>query len=349
MPVTVTHLPSGPTAGAVRVGSTVSGKTFSEMVLLANYLNGHGTQVIPNHSPNIRINNGNDRTMHYRIKRVYASTRTIWTLQIRSTSTSSAAVAQVSVNGGTAVDYTVSGAGSSYVAIEHQELITRSESEAEITLKIKASVGSIVVQSIGAYDLPRTVLEENSAGDYGIEINTVTPRQPIFENGIRSIEGLADATSSLITRARRTSAFQYALPDDSTIASPETGPLKFSSVGPTNCFLVHPPFLGRKLYNTDTLRTLSCRIYASTDAGTSASFDIATTNGATGTITLGVASAIGWYPSTAGAAATFDVDCEDLSTAHGLRSTRWDDVTFSVTRTAGAGNIYIYSISVWEA
>jgi len=42
------------------------------------------------------------------------------------------------------------------------------------------------------------------------------------------------------------------------------------------------------------------------------------------------------------------VDTEDQTTADGRRSTRWDEVTFTFNRTAGAGTLYVAGRTIVE-
>jgi hypothetical protein len=42
------------------------------------------------------------------------------------------------------------------------------------------------------------------------------------------------------------------------------------------------------------------------------------------------------------------VDCEDLSTATGLQSATWDELTCDSRRSAGAGTVYVAGWIVYE-
>jgi hypothetical protein len=56
-----------------------------------------------------------------------------------------------------------------------------------------------------------------------------------------------------------------------------------------------------------------------------------------------------WLPSTAGAAATFAAECEDNTSSTGLQSGAYDEHTFEFRRTAGAGEVWIATVSVFDA
>ena len=226
----------------------------------------------------------------------------------------------------------------------YEDVTSATSTEYQAGIRVEAlGATSCTVAAAGLEEVQRAVLGLDST-DLGTDLNTEVFREPIradSNTGIYGVAAVATDSSSVFSRG----LFGWATNNDTT------GSAFSTTAGPTNVFQLDVPILVPKLYSGDTTGTASWRALCITSAS-GVSADVQVTNNSTATTTTIAVptsshSAWAWYPSTAGAPSTFSVDCTDVSDDDGLQGGAFNDLTFSVTRTGGAGTIYVAGISVF--
>ena len=319
---------------------SVRGVTWIDAARLQCWLAGRGSMEVPSHAPMVTIAASGSSTFAYRVAPRYQTCRYAYSVCV-SAAAPDATRPLVNIGG---TDYTIPcrprrEATPITICLD---AASQSTSERTLSLEIKAPSGyAIDVESIGIEALPRTLIEVD-ANDLGIDRMTLGSRSPIYVTSLAT--NLLGRQNDLRNACRRVGMFQHSVGTDSpwtiTTASPSWEALLTTGIG----------ILGRQLYSTDTTRTLSWRVYAKCSDGTTAgSIRINNDSGtAASTITI-PAGTTGWTWLPAANPGTFSADCEDNTTATGLRGGAYDDHTSEVQRTAGAGSVQIASISVFEA
>jgi hypothetical protein len=203
-----------------------------------------------------------------------------------------------------------------------------------------AGLNNTSVKSIAVYEVPRAYLEQTASAG-GIDTTALAAGQPITA---ASVEALADALAD-DTFGTRTLAF-HAVPysDGSstitTYATASTSATFAAVVGGDGV-----PVLARKKRVGDTTRTVKARCYGWVSSGaTTGQFRVTSSvNGASSAVTFTNPT-----PAWSNEITDLVVDCEDLSTATGLQSATWDELTCESRRFAGVGTVYVAGWIVYE-
>jgi hypothetical protein len=199
------------------------------------------------------------------------------------------------------------------------------------------SAGSVTVQTIGVYELPRAFLP-TTASSVGVHETSCIADQPIHENTSTadkfSIQAVWEQVRDASTLCRRQKMFDWFNPGGVT-ATVST----FS--GTSNVFHVDPAIQNR-LLGTLTARDASFTTYALvTGGGAIGEVRVTMASGATATITVTNTTAA-WATPT-----TFAIDTDELSETGWVRDGVRDTATFEIRKTAGT-SITVYGISVGE-
>lgn len=207
-----------------------------------------------------------------------------------------------------------------------------------------ANLGAIEIECFSVESVPRGVLASGAASlDLGVDLSLVMPRQPIFEGSLSNqllarLPGLRDA-------CRRNGGV--------TLPMPTEAPFVVSGASWVGLHDDDISLLGRYIYSSGTTDTLSVMAYVRcTDGTTAGELRLSNVSGGTGVSTIAIptgTTAWTWIGTATNTPDTFSCDAEDPTAADGRRSSRWDDHYFEARRTAGAGNIEIATISIWEA
>ena len=335
----------------ISTGSPVRGQTWIGAVDIANYLRGHGRQLIPMFSPKTTIPTATTRTFRFRCYTSAASRARVWTVMLSSADTGSAsAYVRMRAPASTGADQylpvgsLVSGNGSLFA--EYVEIASGADAEEELTIDLRAeSDDSVNVLGISCVELPRTTLDLD-ATDLGVDVNTVPAREPIIEVSNAGMLGAYDVLSNRGSGSR--GGIYYWANDTASPAS-----VTATSYSAISGFTLDLPALGRRLASaTSTSSSIHWRIYAKTDANATTGDVRVTTAHGSDTISLATGShtAFAWYPSTGGSPNSFSVDCEDYASTAGLQTAgtpAFDSLTFTA-KTGGSGTLSIAAISVWE-
>lgn len=357
---------------AVQITRGVRAVSWVEAAWLQCWLAGRGSMDVPAHAPNVSITTSTTSAFRY------------WTKPRFQTCRYALGLVLVGESGGECTVRVPSGSsgGTSIQLTPHQEpspatiLFDRSAqsaAEAELSFDIVTTSTAVKVESISIEAVPRTTLATESAehfrythagdrrvthagdrrvthasglgSDLGVDRLKFWPRQPIFETTFA--QHLLQRQNDLRDACRRVGMFQFsrgtANPWLITTASPSWSSLFVDGIA----------MLGRFLYSTDTVRTMSWRVLAKcSDGSTAGAIRVNNTSGGTAVSTITIPAGTTdwtWLPSTAGAAATFTCDAENNTISDGRRSSRDDEHTFEANRTAGTGSVQIATISVFEA
>ena len=342
--------PSFPTPdlSQITTGAGVRGRTWIDTAMLANYLRGRGRQLVPFFAPNVSIPSGSTYVFRFRVKTGGAARRRVW--QIHHANSSAFRLGQITVkapasSGGAATFPVTPSLGTIGTFSEYLEDYTGSGVESEITLEITVnSADAIDIYGISCTELPRGLLNLDST-DLGTDVNTETAREPIISEGNRAINGIVSVLSS--TAAGRRAGLLY-------LAKDTTVPLTEAAGVDTRIFALDQSIVGRRIKYTDTTATASWRVYCKTDVnGTTGQVTVLNNRtSTTTTISIPTGSHTGWawFPSTAGAASTFSIDCEDAASTDGRQTSgtpAWGDLTFKFKRGA-SGTLSLAGVSVWE-
>lgn len=328
--------------GAVKISRSVRGEEWIEAARLQCWLAGRGSMDVPAHAPLVTISGGASATFRYWTKPRYQTTRYAYGFTLRGASRGEATVTIPS--GGTAYATTIGTRDDPQPMTIPIGRSAQSLAEAELSFDIAAPAGlDVTVECVSIEALPRMFLD-TAGSDLGVERTRFFARRPIAVASLGT--QLLARQNDLRDACRRVGAFQFARGDGSpwsvTTDSPSWATLFDAAIG----------ILGRKLYSTDTTRTLSWRVLAKCSDGTTSGSVRVNNDSGTGASTITIptgTTTYTWLPTTAGAAATFSADAEDNTTATGLRGGAHDDHTFEAQRTAGAGTISIATISIFEA
>jgi hypothetical protein len=321
--------------GDVVSGQAVRARTWLDAAELANWCGGNGETLVPAYSPEQTVPAGSTRVFRYRVTPPGRAVRRVWVLYLEGN-----CAITLDGNVGPATDYIVDSGGTWVRYVE--DLTAKSSALQEISLTITnaASSAGLDVKSIACYEDPRIVLDKD-ATDLGVELTSVSVREPIQENAYTSLGGIAAALGA----AQRRQYFNIARPDNTTDAWGTTS-------GTFVIVLDEVPILARKLLPADTTGNVRfaalCRASDATTDG-----EIRITNNATAnTVTLTVTNpgtTFDWFtvdfPT--------DILCEDLAEATGwpdnaLLTTvsKTLDIDFRVS--GGAGTFYVASIAAIE-
>lgn len=322
----------------VYIGKSARALLFRDATRLVNWALGRGQTVIPancygNSTTVWEITAGNTlRLNYYQWAREHTALRLLWvvTLQPKSaasipfTFASSLGASQTAVAASTGYYYPTT------LAFVDDATGLTSGSEIYCSLTNDAASGTLEVLSVACYALPHAELEADTTDD-GASDEGMAPGQAVYSpNAVSSgLRSLANAVASLPTDQGRAGLWAFSVGDGSYRS--------IADGSAVTLFEVPPVLLGRKLYTTNTTRTIDYAFKARVaTAGATHRVTITMASGAVATTDV-TTTTMSWHTGTVA------VDAEDVTSSDGRRSTRWDEATIAVQRTAGTGNFW------WEA
>lgn len=229
----------------------------------------------------------------------------------------------VSINGGASV--AVNGAPGIYGQQEIIETVTRASSATESTLAFTWVAGTVRITHISCIEMPRADLELNTT-DYGVDVDSLAARDPIYQTDYESIYGLANTVKQLNTD--RGSLFGQWFPT----------PFLVNSAAETAVFMTGVPILPAKDKASDTTRSCLVQIYGLVSAG-SYTLKVVDRLGASVTATLNSISL-------ARTTITKSFLCENPSNNGGLPTGGIDTCQVTVTRLTGVGSVSISGVYI---
>ncbi len=320
----------------VRVSKSVRSLDWVAATRLHNWISGRSVIQVPSHAPMVSIASSASSEFPYRVLPRYQDTRYRYSIILTAETETTA---EVLIDGASQGTFPVENRRNAAPLVFDIELGVQSTTEAETVIKVTAGDSSVTVEAVLVEALPRVLLAED-ANDLGANRMKFWIREAISERNFAN--SLLDLQNNLRQSARRCGCFAHSWGTDS--------PKVTTNGSYENKFEDTISILGRFLFSGETQRTLSWRVKAYNSDGSTAGNVRVSNDAGTSVIAVpaGTTTAT-WFPTTGNAADTFLVDAEDNETANGLRGGTTDDHTFEAQRTAGAGNVLIETISVWEA
>jgi len=341
-----------PAAGGVLIGRAVRAETWLDAAAGANSLLGLGGALVPAYCPFTTIAAAGTSAPRYYVKPRFQAVNLCWDVWARSTD-GSGRTSRVRLHAPTgAGGYAEAHAESVRERMQRTRLFqvraAQSSTPGEISLDVDAVDYQCLVESIRCVEIPRATLDPTGS-DGGVNLATIAPRQPIIKGATgESIVAVGTAVQQASTEARRNSYFQWAVADADAFTTTSTTDVALFELG--------VPILGRPVYRDPATgllvvtSTASWKVRAKcSDGTTTGQITVETTRGGAGVV-LATIVISGTSYAWLGAPATFSVDADDLASTDGREgggSPRWDDMTFKVKRTAGAGTISITGCSVY--
>jgi len=219
----------------------------------------------------------------------------------------------------------------------HVETITgtRANGPTAVTVTIAnggTSTGTIVVQALACFELPRQSLEGDTY-DLGADPDTLRADLPIFDAAYLSIGGLSRGIGNAQLYDPRV-LFAYLRASGNGI--------DYKSGSQASIFDEGPVVQPSHQFRSETLRGVTAYAYAYCDVGTAGTLKFLATSG--DSVTISVTATAGTWVS-----GSFDVYAEDLSTADGRRAATEEIVTVLAQRTSGGGSMWIESVMLVES
>lgn len=338
--------------GEIVTGASTRGRTWIGAADCANYLRGHGRQLIPAMSPLSVVTSGSTFTYRFRAYTSAASRARVWVVMMASSNASTASGyvrVRAPASSGTSQYVSVGSAGTAQSSFfcEYVQLVSGADAEEELTIDLYVqSDDSIRILGISCTELPRSSLGLD-ATDYGTDINTCAAREPVIEEANNGILGAYDVLSNRGSGSRG-GMFYWA--NDTTAPAPVTS-AAYAAIPGLALASAGVPVLGRRLSSpTATSSNIHWRVYAKTDVNATTGDVRVTTSHGSDVISIGTGShsAFAWYPATGGSPNSFAVDCEDYASVAGLQTAgtpAFDTLAFNAKST---GTLSIAAISVWE-
>jgi len=325
------------------VGTPVKARDWYAAAALANWIRGRGAVIVPMTNALATIAAGASSNFNFYTKNRGSCIERVWVITGYAATTGRSAI--VNIGDGVATQTVTFGDrfSSPAASIFHvRQLLSRSTARAELRLVVENtsfSTSSVVISGIACYEMDRPLLEDD-ATEGGVELYSCSTKQPIFQDDYRS----ANAVERVMLTggdARRVGMFHW--------TRGSASPLTTQAGTAQQIFALPAPILARKIGTADTTNAnifWSAKCYS--HLGTSCRLTLTHTN-FVGTFTDTVD-----FTNTTSAWLTprniTNFDCENLSAANGLRSSRWDEVNFRVHCLAPSEFqfAYVESLAIWE-
>lgn len=298
-----------PDTGGIKIGQPVTAEQWGAMGSLANYLNGHGGMLIPWCAIGHEVSSGGSGTFHFYVAPKDRAVQRVWCLHV----TTNTAGATATITCGSASAVTVrpetSAVGRTVPVIVRESLAAKTSTAGDVSVTVSASGGAVLVESLACYEQTRRVLAEDTT-DYGVELESLRPRLPIYDGTNESVAGVIDAYKNL--DARRAGLFAWSTPTGSAI--------QITGGSYVDLFPLSPPCLGAITATGTTSTTVRCAAYAKVDSGTGQVRFTADQEG--GNVVLSITSTtFAWVVD------DLDINAEDLTVADGRRNNVWEGLT----------------------
>jgi hypothetical protein len=333
--------PYGNVRSTIAIANSVRGVSWVDAAALQCWVAGRGSMDVPAHCPfETTLADTDSSEFRFWTKPRYQTTRYALTL-VLSSSARTRAYVQFPIGGATQ-PVRVDRRRDATPMVFFADRSSQSLAEAEIGCLVSAvESGSCWVDQIQIEALPRGILSV-SGSDLGANRLAFRPRQAIVEGTL--VDQVFDRQNDLRDAARRVGLFQQ--------SRGTNNPWQTSSGSYGNLFVDTVSWVPRVIYSGQTTYTCSWRVLAMCTDGSTAGDIRVSNSGGTGVSTITIPAGTTswtWLPSTAGAAATFAAECEDNTSSTGLQSGAYDEHTFEFRRTAGAGEVWIATVSVFDA
>lgn len=332
----------------IDAGRAVRAATWRDVALTANWTLGRGAMLVPAHAVGLTLMPGNEYEFRYRVRPRPQAIERVWSIHSRVAGTGPAYL-KVEVPSGSAPVELSPAPRRGVVYAFRASLVTEtvaapSSTEQTLTLAITPQLGSVIIDSISCWEVPRAELTTNSTDD-GTDIAQINPGQPMRGS---TVAQLAQVYADPTQIGRRASLWQWAVPvavngvTTTSYAKTITTSAPFSD----DVFSLPIPMLARKIGRNDITSQVRAKVLAWVSSGTGSVRLVSSKNGASGDVNISTTTPA-WS-----SAITLDVDCEDLDSDDGRQTAAtptWDEVDLEARVTTAGPTLYIAAVSVWEA
>lgn len=312
---------------AIRSGVPVGASDWSTLGGLSNWCQGHGGMLIPWSAIGYTIDAEAYETLRFYVAPKLPCVERIWAVNLRGASPG--VIATITAGSASAVTVpVVSSAADQTPVLIREPLSAKTEAAGAVELTVAATdlgvSDQVIVESVALYEQTRSRLALDST-DYGVDLSTLRPRDPIGALSNRSTAGVMAAYKAL--DARRAGYFHWAAPDGD--------PIVITSGTPTALFPLDPPCIAPTVYAGDAQSSLTIAVRASASGGQG----VVAVSSSADADTIAVVGAAAWYT------VQIAFDAEDLAAVDGRRSSAWESVTLEAYVDT-ATSISISSVSV---
>jgi len=336
----VAHRRPACSAADVLVGRAVRGPTWQQAAKLNNWIHGRGAQLVPFYAPNNTLSSGVKYVYKWRVKPNYEAVERLWSVYAVAVDKPETMVITVPSTGTDVTKHVPFVRNEAVPQTVHEVLASQSGSELELSMQLQPS-GDVNVYGIGGWEIPRPTLPAATEST-GMEPTAFNAGAPIGASEIAPMV----ATMSDGDAGRRASVLQWAVPVTAGGSTTTAFAASTTSGSYVDVFDLPCPVLARKLGVNDTTELVTCKVLAWSSDGASTTGNCrisSSVHGASSAVSIGGTTTPTWSN-----AITLSVDSEDPATADGRRSAAWDELDVQWQRTAGAGTLYIASVSIWE-
>lgn len=321
-------------AADVLIGRPVRAQTHDTLARLVQWVRGRGRCLVPAFHPRFELVAPASSICRFWVAPSGPAIARVWLVDVRASTKTGAAQFQADGDLGRFVVRSVDGrSANARTAIVIDYDATQGTTAQEISLAIAALVGTIRVESISCYELPRAALDPTSGYDLGIDLDSFYPRRDVYESDTGGLHEMAVAIDGTDTRRCGHAYFWH-----------ETG-IVTTSGAYVDVFLKPIPLIASKDRIANTTRTIEFNAYGYASNGTTTG-DIRmkdTAGNFSTPISIPLLGTTGAWRGVQSMAFL----CEDPSTSNGVRAGN-ETIQFQVRRTAGAGNVIWQGFGAYE-
>lgn len=320
MAATVSHRRPEAQASAIEVGAPVSGaRSWVPIGGMANWASGHGGMLIPWCAMSYEAEASLTYTLNFLVSPKPAAVERVWGIFARSVS----GAERCDFTAGSLATQTVDLAqGRTQDALIFREPLSASVSTAEevsVVVAPSSAGGNVVIEAIACYEQTRPELRLDTT-DYGVDLSSLTARQPIADVSFESMRGVATAVQNMT--ARRAGYFHVAIPEED--------PLSETDGGSSLVFPFDIPLIGAVDITGETNTTVTVGAYMRVSAGTGDGRLTVDSANASDTVVCSTSStSYQWVTE------TLTIETENLASADGLPAAGMERLTFTLDVDAG--------------
>lgn len=300
--------------------------------LACNSLLGRGGTLIPHARCFTEIDQNATTTLHFVVSPRYAARRRVWAMTYGVTTAFAPCLIRFTDPSGGTSDATISAASSATVTHYHTEDVADvTATNLAPTWTEVSDVGAPKLLTVACFEMPRPEIAQDAL-EYGVNVDSFGQGRSVYTTTGVGPGALVTSVSQAWDLAPRNGLFHW--------ARGQVDFLSMSSGSWTPVFAGSPILRGRKATTTSTTKTVNAQVRVSSGAGTTGTVRMTMASGAVVTFAISSAMAEAWVDN------EIDIDCDDLSTADGRRSSRLDTCLFEWQRTGGANSINLHGISI---
>ena len=320
----------------LRAALPVSSRTWQGAAHLANYLRGKGSQLVPWCMPERAITSGTTESFRFRVKPRNTAVQRVWAVILRTTGTTAiTAELEAPALTGTTVIVPVNASLDLRIPRFYTETLgSKSNTEGEISISVKALGGTVIVEAIACYEQDRPQLNRDST-DLGVDVVTTSTGQPMFDADYASIGGIMDSLAG--ADARRVGIWHWTVGDSISTTR--------MSASYDDLLILPVPVLARKLARSAVTGSVKWSVYAKMSSAGTGGVRLTTTGSGVSDVMPVTSTTFAWTT-----ARSISIDCDDMDSIDGRQTSgapAWDDMNIEIAGD-GTRTLTLGSISIWS-